>query len=456
MTDMIERNTEPTPWFLRGNYAPVFDEVTDTNLKVTGAIPKSLQGLYVRNGSNPKDGTAGHWFFGDGMVHGVRLEGGAAKWYRNRYVRTPKYDRGLDAMDPETMFDPTASAANTHVLAHAGRIWALEEGHLPWEISPELETIGCDDFGGRLKTAFTAHPKLCAETNELHFFGYSAVAPFVTYHVLDASGQLVHSAPITTPKVTMMHDFMITREHAIFMDLPVVFNLDKMAEGLPPIGWDDDYGARIGIMPRMGTDKDVKWFEIDPCYVFHPLNAFVDGDEVVCDVGRHASMWRGSMENFEPCYMYRWRFNMRTGAVSETQIDDWSHAFPRVDERLVGLEHRFGWVAGPRSGVVRSDSGIPGGDPGVVARYDMRDGSKTVHDLGPHAHPGEFVFVQDSAGAGEDEGWAMGFVHDDSTNTTDLVILDASDLAKPAVARVHLPQRVPYGFHGSWVDDSVL
>ncbi len=456
MTDMIERNTEPTPWFLRGNYAPVFDEVTDTNLKVTGAIPKSLQGLYVRNGSNPKDGTAGHWFFGDGMVHGVRLEGGAAKWYRNRYVRTPKYDRGLDAMDPETMFDPTASAANTHVLAHAGRIWALEEGHLPWEISPELETIGCDDFGGRLKTAFTAHPKLCAETNELHFFGYSAVAPFVTYHVLDASGQLVHSAPITTPKGTMMHDFMITREHAIFMDLPVVFNLDKMAEGLAPIGWDDDYGARIGIMPRMGTDKDVKWFEIDPCYVFHPLNAFVDGDEVVCDVGRHASMWRGSMENFEPCYMYRWRFNMRTGAVSETQIDDWSHAFPRVDERLVGLEHRFGWVAGPRSGVVRSDSGIPGGDPGVVARYDMRDGSKTVHDLGPHAHPGEFVFVQDSAGAGEDEGWAMGFVHDDSTNTTDLVILDASDLAKPAVARVHLPQRVPYGFHGSWVDDSVL
>ncbi|MEY2609999.1 MAG: hypothetical protein RLZZ128_648, partial [Actinomycetota bacterium] len=262
--------------------------------------------------------------------------------------------------------------------------------------------------------------------------------------------------PITTPKGTMMHDFMITREHAIFMDLPVVFNLDKMAEGLPPIGWDDDYGARIGIMPRMGTDKDVRWFEIDPCYVFHPLNAYVDGDEVVCDVGRHASMWRGSMDNFEPCFMYRWRFNMKTGAVSETQIDDWSHAFPRVDERLVGLKHRYGWVAGPRSGVVHSESGVPGGDPGVVARYDMTNGSKTIHDLGPHAHPGEFVFVQDSESAGEDEGWAMGFVHDESTNRTDLVILDASDLSKPAVARVHLPQRVPYGFHGSWVDDSMI
>jgi carotenoid cleavage dioxygenase len=153
------------------------------------------------------------------MVHGIRLEGGQAKWYRNRYVRTPKWEKGLDAMDPETMFDPTASAANTHVLGHAGRIWALEEGHLPWELSRELETIGSEDFGGKLKTAFTAHPKLCPETNELHFFGYSAVAPFLTYHVLDGSGQLVHTADITVPAGTMMHDFMITRDHAIFMDL---------------------------------------------------------------------------------------------------------------------------------------------------------------------------------------------------------------------------------------------
>ncbi|MEN9804202.1 MAG: hypothetical protein RIS41_1049, partial [Actinomycetota bacterium] len=111
MTDIID---EKKPWFLAGNYAPVFDEITDTNLRVTGTIPKALSGTYVRNGSNPKDGRAGHWFFGDGMVHGVRLEGGSATWYRNRYVRTPKWEKGLDAMDAECIFDPTASAANTH------------------------------------------------------------------------------------------------------------------------------------------------------------------------------------------------------------------------------------------------------------------------------------------------------------------------------------------------------
>ena len=187
------------------------------------------------------------------------------------------------------MFDPTASAANTHVLAHAGRIWALEEGHLPYELSPELDTLGCDNFDGKLTTAFTAHPKLCPETGELHFFGYSPVAPFLTYHVLDASGALVHSAEINVPAGTMMHDFMITRDHAIFMDLPVVFDLSNLQA---PLKWDDNYGARIGIMPRMGTNADIRWFEVDPCYVFHPLNAYVEGDTVVCDVGRHASMWR--------------------------------------------------------------------------------------------------------------------------------------------------------------------
>ena len=257
MTDMIDRDSEKTPWFLRGNYAPVLNEITDTNLRVTGSIPKSLSGLYVRNGSNPKDGQAGHWFFGDGMVHGIRLEGGQAKWYRNRYVRTPKWEKGLDAMDPETMFDPTASAANTHVLGHAGRIWALEEGHLPWELSRELETIGSEDFGGKLKTAFTAHPKLCPETNELHFFGYSAVAPFLTYHVLDGNGQLVHTADITVPAGTMMHDFMITRDHAIFMDLPVVFN---------PTKWQKDFRRLVGMTTMVPASASCpEWEPIKMC-----------------------------------------------------------------------------------------------------------------------------------------------------------------------------------------------
>jgi carotenoid cleavage dioxygenase len=320
------------PWFLRGNYAPVHEERSDNDLEVTGAIPPGLAGRYLRNGSNPQDGAAGHWFFGDGMIHGVRLEGGQAHWYRNRYVRTTKFERHLDATSPETMMDPTASAANTHVLAHAGRIWALEEGHLPYELTPELDTIGCDDFGGQLTTAFTAHPKLCPETGELHFFGYSVLPPYLTYHVLDASGALVHSAPITVPGATMMHDFMITRDHAVFMDLPVVFDLDAAMRGEVPLHWDDSYGAPLGIVPRFGTDADVRWFDVDPCYVFHPLNAYVDGSPVVCDVGRHASMWRDSMDDFPPSFLHRWTFDLESARWASSSSTTCGTRSPRVDE----------------------------------------------------------------------------------------------------------------------------
>ena len=439
----------PLPFHLKGNYAPIFDEVTITDLQVTGSIPKELSGRYLRNGSNPQSGTAEHWFFGDGMVHGIRLADGKAEWYRNRYVRTTQLEKGLEATDPESMFDPTASAANTHVVGHAGRIWALEEGHFPYELSPELETLGCSDFGGKLTTAFTAHPKICAETGEMHFFGYSPLPPYLTYHVLDAKGDLVHSEPIAVPQGTMMHDFMITREHAIFMDLPVVFDLDNLASGVP-LKWDENYGARIGIVPRMGRDTETKWFEVDPCYVFHPMNSYVEGNTVVADVGRHESMWRTSMDDFEPCYLYRWTFNLDTGAVTETQLDDRAHAFPRVDERLVGLKHRYGWVAAARD--IEGDFG----EPGVVTKYDVENGTTETHDFGAHGFPGEFVFVPASDAAAEDEGWAIGLVYDRTTGTSDLVILDGRTPSAPPVATVHLPRRIPFGFHGSWVDDRIL
>ena len=173
-------DSDDTPFFLNGNFAPVFERAHRCGPEGDRARSRRhSRAATCATAPTRKSGTAGHWFFGDGMVHGVRLDGGKAEWYRNRFVQTTKLEKGLEATDPEAMFDPTASAANTHVLAHAGRIWALEEGHLPYELSPELDTLGYDDFGGKLTTAFTAHPKLCPETGELHFFGYSPLPPFL-------------------------------------------------------------------------------------------------------------------------------------------------------------------------------------------------------------------------------------------------------------------------------------
>ena len=445
---MSESAVEQPPWYMRGNFAPVMDELTEEQLEVTGQLPRELNGLYLRNGGNPRRGTPPHWFFGDGMVHGVRLREGRADWYRNRWVRTTKFAGDLDVMATGTMMDRTASVANTHVIGHAGRILALEEGHFPYQLSPELETLGCLDFGGRLTSAFTAHPKLCPETNELHFFGYAPVPPYLVYHVLDAQGELVHSAEIEVPGATMMHDFIITREHAIFMDLPVVFDLSRMAKGLPPIAWDESYGARVGIVPRFGTSADVQWFEIEPCYVFHALNAFVDDGKVVCDVGRHEYMWRDSMEDFAPCLLTRWTFDPATGTAKEEQLDDAIHAFPRVDDRVVGLKNRYGWAI-----TNRPEGGTGLDEAARVVRYDLEQGSQVHHDFGPAAQAGEFVFVEAGPDAAEDEGWALGFVYDAERNGSDLVVLDAGDPAAEPVARVHMPRRVPHGFHGSWLRD---
>ena len=203
------------PFHLRGNFAPVSEEVTAYDLPVQGALPPELRGLYVRNGANPVTGTSAHWFLGQGMLHGVRLEAGRALWYRNRYVRTPYLENPeIQRVSSDGNFDRVASAANTHVLAHAGKLLALEEGAFPWVVDSELGTIGPHDYQGKLRTAMTAHPKLCPVTGELLGFGYGQLPPYLVYHRISPDGRLVQSEEIAVGGPTMMHDFAITTKHA--------------------------------------------------------------------------------------------------------------------------------------------------------------------------------------------------------------------------------------------------
>jgi carotenoid cleavage dioxygenase len=439
-----ERPTE-LPFHLRGNYAPVESEITTFDLPVEGALPPELTGLYLRNGPNPKTGWSEHWFLGDGMLHGVRLEKGRAAWYRNRWVRTRSFAEGLSFVREDGTVDRSVGVANTAVLAHAGRLYALVESSLPTEVTRELETVGTHDFGGRLTTAMTAHPKLCPRTGELHFFGYAFAPPFLTYHRADAAGNLVQSEVIEVPGPTMIHDFAITRERVVFMDLPVVFDPSGVAEGRFPYRWSDDYGARVGIMPRGGASADVRWFEVEPCYVFHPMNASDDGDAVVVDVARYRELWRKDAGSFDPARLHRWRLDLATGRASEQALDDRAIEFPRVDDRRVGLAHRFGWAVSSPTSVV---------EPSTLVKYDLASGKVEAHEFGAGCAPGEGVFAPASPRAGEDEGFVLAYVYDASRDGSELVVLDAGAFAGAPVARIRLPRRVPFGFHGAWVPDS--
>jgi carotenoid cleavage dioxygenase len=430
-----------TPFHLDGNYRPVTTELTESNLRVEGTIPEQLNGRYLRNGPNPRPGTpSAHWFYGDGMIHGVELSGGHARWYRNRWVRTTSFTDNATLLRPDFGVDRAAGLANTNVIAHAGRTLALVETSFPYELTDELDTVGPYDFDGRLSTAMTAHPKICPTSGELHFFGYALTPPYLTYHCANATGRLLQSTEIDVPGPTMMHDFAITATHMVFFDLPVVFDIERALAGTMPFRWDDTYGARIGLLPRSQPDGRITWHEIEPCYVFHVFNAYDSDDGIVIDALRYAELWRTGPEQFGGANLHRWTLLHNGSPVRETPLDDNTAEFPRIDDRRTGLPHRFGYA-------------INHTDPrqGHIVRYDLDAAKTDAISVGPGRIPSEAVFVPASTDADEHDGYLLTFVYDTERDTSALVVLRADEPTAPPVAEVHLSQRVPFGFHGNWI-----
>jgi carotenoid cleavage dioxygenase len=478
--------------YLEGNYAPVREELTLTDLEVTGHIPDHLDGRFLRNGPNPVadvDPATYHWFTGDGMVHGVRLRDGRAEWYRNRWIRSAKVRAVLG--EPTPANEPKMSApigsigANTNVLEHAGRTLALVEGGVAnYELTDELDTKGPYDFDGTLPGGYTAHPKRDPRTGELHavsyFFGRGNT---VQYSVIGADGRARRTVDITVTGSPMMHDFSLTEKHVIFYDLPVTFDARQATAAAPmpgllrtparlvmsaligrvkvpdpmiaalsrsvpsnaslPYRWDPSYPARVGVMPREGGDADVRWFDVQPCYVYHPLNAYDEGETVVLDVVRHPKMFDTDLRgpNEGPPTLERWTVDLADGKVRESRLDDHPQEFPRIDERLTGRRHRYGYAMATMPG-----TGAAAGD--AVLKHDLVGGGTTLYTLGQHSKASEFVFVPAGPDAAEDEGVLMGFVYHPDTDRSELTILDAGTGER--VAAVHLPTRVPNGFHGNW------
>jgi len=449
MSDTIEHP------YLVENYAPVDVEITAFDLPVTGTIPEALNGLLARNGPNPYGpvGADHHWFLGHAMVHGLRVRGGRAEWYRNRWVRTDGLARvgPFEAAPSASVRAPIAAVAGVNVVSHAGRLLSLGEVGLPWELDHELSTVREVDFDGRMASNFTAHPKFDPATGEMVAFGYD-FGPQIgaRTHVFDASGVLVHSEDIEV-RPSMMHDAGVTATRTVLMDLPVLFDLGVLSTGRQmPFGWTPDAGARLGVLPRRGTSAEVTWIDIDPCYVFHVVNAHDEraGDStsrIVMDVVRYDSMFDANLlgpDETRPGTTVRWEIDPVTRSVSETVLDDRPVEFPRVDPRVETRPHRFSYAA-ILTGHRFDTSGLLGRDHG--------DGSVSVWEAGGGRMPGEPVFVPSSAESAEGDGWLLSVVFDPSTQRSDVVIIDAQDLAAGPVATVHLPVRVPYGFHGSWV-----
>jgi carotenoid cleavage dioxygenase len=449
--------------YLSGNFAPVSEEVTAFDLPVTGALPPELDGRYLRNGPNPidPDPATYHWFTGEGMVHGVRLRDGTAEWYRNRWVRNPTVAEHLGEPVPEgPRTDGMDSAPNTNVIGLGGRTIALvEAGTKPVELDEDLGTCGPIDFDGTLPYGYSAHPKVDPTSGELHTASYYWARPgVIDYSVVSTDGVVVRREDVPVPGSPMVHDISITARYAVFYDLPVVFDLESAMSGSRlPYVWSDEYGARVGVLPRDGAGTDgLRWFEVDPCYVFHPMNAHdavgADGAElVVLDVVRHDRVFDRSRLGPDESVptLWRWTIDLTHGSIRTEQLHEDTVEFPRVDERLVGRPYRYGWAAsvaahrGDGQGVVF--------DGASIAKFDLVSGTVTHHEMGPGRAAGEAVFVPSAADAAEDDGYVLTLVYDAAQDRSDLVVLAGQDISAAPVATVHLPRRVPFGFHGNWI-----
>jgi carotenoid cleavage dioxygenase len=450
--------------YLSGNFAPILSE-DDFALTVRGEIPAFLSGVFYRNGPNPRfaprDGVY-HWFTGDGMIHAFAIADGAVS-YRNRWVRTHRWQAENEA--GESLFgiwgNPVTShpsvvgtdsgVANTNIVHHANRLLALEEAHAPFELAPwTLAPRGAVALGGRV----TAHPKIDPKTGEMIFFAYGdgdiPLNPTIAWGVANADGTLQRRETFEAPYCSMVHDFAVTEHYVIIPVLPLVGDLPRAMAGGPPFAWEPQRAAQIAVLHRGQGVASLRWFPIEACYVFHVMNAYEEGGDIVVDVLRHdrAPLFPsldGEVGPNGPTRLTRWRLSLAEGGVKAAPLAEASGEFPRFDERLAGLPYTNGWIVG----AVRE-----GGGAQRLTHVNVGTGAAEHFTVPEGDSLGEAIFVPASAQAAEAEGCLLTIAYRGEDDSSELLFLDPLNVAEGPFASATLPRRVPNGFHGNWVSSA--
>lgn len=465
---MTNHDIETNPYLQDALYAPVEEQLFVEELPVIeGEIPKDFSGVYVRNGPNPKYKPTGrhHWFDGDGMLHAVYFKDGKVS-YRNRYVNTKGYQYedktkksewvGLrDDFSQNPSFEPLKNTANTDVVFHNDSLLGLwyNSGE-PYRIDAKtLETIGVEDFGGQLASV-SAHSKVDENTGEFIFFDFGMEFPYMMYGVVSADGKDVHSVPVELPGPRNPHDMWITKNYSILMDLPLFANTEALKKGRYKAEFHRDMASRFGVIPRYGNSDDVRWFEADPCYIYHTINAWEEGDEIVlvaCRVDEPEPPKRSTESDIErmmqflqlDAKLYFWRLNTKTGAVKEGELCDMNTEFPTINTQYLGHKGRYSYN-------VHIDAAKTLRFTGLV-KYDTWTGQSEKHLFEPHVYGSEAAFAPKDNAKSEDDGYVVCYTHNDYTNKSEILILDAQHFDLGPVARISLPNRVPMGFHSTWI-----
>ncbi|KAA1419329.1 carotenoid oxygenase family protein [Nocardioides humilatus] len=462
-----ERITLGEEW---GIHRPLLEERDVVDLQVDGTIPAELEGTLYRIGPGKLQvGTTllDNIFDGDGMISRFSIRDGRVD-FRNRYVRTQHFEhgqrsskvkyRGVGAMRPggplANFLRLPANVANTNVILTGDELLALWEMGRPHRVDPDtLETLGEEDFEGRLKWigAFSAHPKWDPQTQEMFNFGLDIFPyPQIRCYRRKRGGPLEQFASIPMLDLPWNHDVALTGKNLVFVLDPIMPTLPQIALSrgsyLDALDYRPNKPTRFVIVPRNGGRPRI--VEHDALMHFHVTNAFDDGDDVVVDlVNFGPDAWDqlkvtiGDARNphpYPPNRLTRYRISP-TGQVTSEQLVDFTGEFPQYDWRLTAREHRFTYLTG--FGESMSD--------GSITKVDSTTGRVWQHTMAGHAI-GEPLFVPRSPDAAEDDGWLVALAHDRREQRSKLVVLDARDPERDALATAHLPFNVPLGFHGMY------
>lgn len=457
---------------LRGAFRPIAAEVSIEQLEVSGVVPDDLAGCLARIGANPQFAPRDdnhHWFIGGGMLHLFEFADGRVG-YRNRWVRTPKWEAeqaaGTALMgswgNPATS-DPRAGgvppgSANTNIIRHDDRVFALSELSPPFELDRKtFESISFQDFGGRIDTRFTAHPKTDPRTGELVFFGHSVAGldqPVVAAGAIDAGGTVTTCERMTVPYPSLIHDFAITANHVLLPVLPLVCDPQLVASGRPPYCWQPELGAHIGVFERRNGAQDIRWYTGEACYAFHTVNAWQDAASITClvmqfDVAPLFPDRDGSWTDADRATgrLCRWTIDLSASGTEFEQeyLDDVAGEFPRIDDRLLGERCRYVYFASHRN------ADEPTFSLNGITRFDLDAASRASWRANPGDVVSEPVFVPRSSTAPEGDGYVLATCFRRADDRSDLLVFDAGTIEDGPIMSARLPHRVPAGFHGNWL-----
>ncbi|MEM1435149.1 MAG: carotenoid oxygenase family protein [Pseudomonadota bacterium] len=467
--------------YLTGAWTPNTEEVVATEMEVIGDIPKDLNGIYLRNTENPLHDAIGvyHPFDGDGMIHSLRFTDGHAV-YRNRFVRTAGFLAEQDAGRPlwtGITGNPAKSeregwgargrmkdASSTDVVVHARQILSTHymcgEGYL---LDPDtLATTGTASWVPDI--GISAHPKVDLHTGELLFFNYGKEAPYMHYGVVGADRQLKHYIPVELPGPRLPHDMAFTRNYSILIDLPLFWDPQLLEQGLHINRYYPNLPTRFAIVPRFGSATEIRWFNADPTFVLHWMNAWEDGDEIVVDGyfqedpdpppiqvpegdARFGKLLANIDEHSFRPRLHRWRFNLRTGATHEAHLDDRTLEFGTFDQRRAGRPYRYLYSTTTEPGWFLFNG---------LVKHDLDTGDSWTYEFGPHRYGSEAPFAPRTGATAEDDGYLVSFITDLEADRSECVVLDAKDVSAGPACRILLPHRISSGTHATWAGDDEL